>query len=78
MFPFHYIPTTIDPTLRKIIIALMSIQIIAFLILMVWLTYDYIKQRNNPQPQQSEKDKDNKDKAENKDQKESNEDKKKK
>lgn len=41
MFPFNYIPDTIDPKLRKLIIWLISIQFCAFLLLIIILTYEY-------------------------------------
>ena len=45
MFPFNYIPDTIDPKLRKILIILISIQFICFLAYIVILTYQHINKK---------------------------------
>jgi len=47
MFPFNYIPETINPTIRKILISLISIQFIAFVILMITLLYEFCTQKKN-------------------------------
>ena len=39
MFPFNYIPESIDPFMRIIIISLICIQFFSFLILVVYLSY---------------------------------------
>ena len=39
MFPFNYIPDTIDPFMRKIIISLICIQFFSFLTLVFYLSY---------------------------------------
>ena len=39
MFPFNYIPDSIDPFMRKIIISLICIQFFSFLTLVVYLSY---------------------------------------
>ena len=49
MFPFNYIPETIDPTIRKLIISLISIQFIAFLILILTLIYEFCMRKRFPQ-----------------------------
>ena len=41
MFPFNYIPDTIDPKLRKLIIGLISVQFCAFLLLIIIIMYEY-------------------------------------
>ena len=64
MFPFDYIPKTIDPTIRKILISLISIQFIAFLILMIVLMYEYCTKK--PNKEVSEKDDNNAKKDDNK------------
>lgn len=43
MFPFDYIPPSIDGTMRQLIISLIIVQFIAFLLLILYLTYDYLK-----------------------------------
>ena len=62
MFPFNYIPETINPTIRKILISLISIQFIAFLILMITLLYEFCtRKKNNEKINENEKeDKDEK------------------
>ena len=47
MFPFNYIPDTINPTIRKILISLISIQFIAFLILIVTLLYEFCTKKKS-------------------------------
>jgi hypothetical protein len=42
MFPFNYIPDSIDPKLRKILIILITIQFICFLAYIILLTYQHI------------------------------------
>ena len=39
MFPFNYIPDSIDPFMRKIIISLICIQFFSFLTLVFYLSY---------------------------------------
>jgi len=39
MFPFNYIPDSIDPFMRKIIISLICIQFFSFLTLVIYLSY---------------------------------------
>ena len=45
MFPFNYIPETIDPKLRKILIILITIQFISFLAFIILLTYQHINKK---------------------------------
>ena len=45
MFPFNYIPKTIDPKIRKLIISLIIIQFIAFLILIIILIYEHYSKK---------------------------------
>ncbi len=45
MFPFNYIPHTIDSKLRKILIALITIQFICFLAYIILLTYQHINKK---------------------------------
>ena len=47
MFPFNYIPDNINPTIRKLIISLISIQFIAFLILIITLLYEFCTRKKN-------------------------------
>ena len=47
MFPFNYIPDNINPTIRKLIISLISIQFIAFLILIITLLYEFCTRKIN-------------------------------
>ena len=47
MFPFNYIPENINPTIRKLLISLISIQFIAFLILIITLLYEFCTRKNN-------------------------------
>ena len=47
MFPFNYIPENISPTIRKLLISLISIQFIAFLILIITLLYEFCSRKNN-------------------------------
>ena len=46
MFPFNYIPESIDPKIRKLIVLLISIQFIAFLLLIIILTYEHFIKKN--------------------------------
>ena len=39
MFPFNYIPDSIDPFMRKIIITLICVQFFSFLFLVIYLSY---------------------------------------
>lgn len=39
MFPFNYIPDSIDPFMRKIIVTLICIQFFSFLTLVIYLSY---------------------------------------
>ena len=45
MFPFNYIPDSIDPKLRKILIILITIQFICFLAYIILLTYQHINKK---------------------------------
>ena len=56
MFPFNYIPETINPSMRKLIIWLISIQFIAFVILMITLIYEFCKRKNNKDKVEEAKD----------------------
>ncbi len=47
MFPFNYIPETINPTIRKILISLICIQFFAFLILIITLLYEFCQRKKN-------------------------------
>ena len=47
MFPFNYIPENISPTIRKLLISLISIQFIAFLILIITLLYEFCTRKKN-------------------------------
>lgn len=47
MFPFDYVPDTIDPVLRKIIITLITVQVLAFFIYIVMLIADHKKAKAN-------------------------------
>jgi short subunit fatty acids transporter len=47
MFPFNYIPENISPTIRKLIISLITIQFIAFLILIITLIYEFCLRKRN-------------------------------
>ena len=54
MFPFNYIPDTINPTIRKILISLISIQFIAFLILILTLLYEFCtKKKSNEKSEEN-------------------------
>ena len=41
MFPFNYLPENLSPTIRKLVVILISVQFIAFVILMITLTYEF-------------------------------------
>lgn len=45
MFPFDMIPETIDPKIRKIITVLVIVQFVAFLTLIIILTYEHISKK---------------------------------
>lgn len=47
MFPFDYVPDTIDPVLRKIIICLITVQVLAFFIYIIMLIADHKKAKAN-------------------------------
>ncbi len=47
MFPFNYIPEDISPTIRKLLIGLISVQFIAFVILMLTLLYEFCTTKRN-------------------------------
>ena len=47
MFPFDYIPETIDPVLRKIIVILISVQVVAFFLYIVMIISDHKKAKQS-------------------------------
>ena len=64
MFPFNYIPENISPTIRKLIISLISIQFIAFLILIITLLYEFCTRKKNKTVESNEHKKEKEEKNE--------------
>ena len=83
MFPFNYIPESINPKLRKILISLIVIQFLAFVILISILLYEFCSLRRKKGIEGTEKKegddkKDKEEKEEKEENKEKNKNKKKK
>jgi len=45
--PFELIPKTIDPTIRNILIVLVSIQFLAFVLFIFIMIYDHVQKKKN-------------------------------
>ena len=64
MFPFDYIPKSIDPKIRKMLIGLISVQFIAFLILIIILIYEHCSIKFAKKSEKKEDEKNKKEKKE--------------
>ena len=67
MFPFNYIPDSIDPFMRKIIISLICIQFFSFLTLVFYLSYLHFTGKDKIEYEEIKKEEEKKKKLKNED-----------